>query len=293
MGFADLPERAAAALKRPDTYYMAGGIVGIALALLGAVGAPRLELVGQPAAVVNGVPIPREALARAVLALENDSRNPVTQEREAAVLERLIEEELLVQHGVELGLAATDFAARRALVQSVLELAVAERAGAGPSEDELRQFYRENAGFFAPAPRFSASVVFLAGDPDRARVDDVRAALMRGADAGALGDAMAIEMPRSALPEAEWRRLIGADAARAAASLAPGDVSEPIAVSGGVMIARVNGFAAAPPPAYEEVADHVRAEWDRRADEAAARAYLERLKRQARIQRRTASAETT
>jgi len=285
VGFADLRERAKATLKAPDVYYLVAGVVGIAAALIGAVGAPRVDLAREPAAVVNGVPIPREALTRAVLALENDSRNPVTPEREAAVLERLIEEELLVQHGVELGLAATDFAARRALVQSVLALAVAERAGAEPSEEQLTRFYRENAGFFAPAPRFSASVVFVGGTPPPARLQNIRASLARGADASTLGDPIAVEIPRGALPEAEWRRLIGADPARAAAALTPGEVSEPIAASGGVMIVRVNGFAAAPAPAYEDVAEQVRAEWDRRADEAAARAYLERLKRRARIER--------
>jgi parvulin-like peptidyl-prolyl isomerase len=287
LGLTDLRQRAAAALKRPDAYYAIGGIVGLAVALLGAVGAPRLDLASQPVAVVNGVPIPRDALARAVIALESDSRNPVTPDREAAVLERLIEEELLVQHGVDLGLAATDFAARRALVQSVLALAVAERAGAEPSEEELRRFYLQNAGFFAPAPRFSASIVFLSGAPPRARIDHTRQALAAGAAADGLGDPIAVEIPRSALPEAEWRRLIGSDAARAAAALAPGQVSAPIAASGGVFIVRVNGFAAPPAPNYEAVAEQVRAEWDRRADETAARAYLDRLKRRARIERRT------
>jgi parvulin-like peptidyl-prolyl isomerase len=286
LGFADLRQRARAALRTPDVYYVIAGALGIVAALIGAIGAPRLDIAHQPAAIVNGVPIPREALTRAVLALGNDSRNPVTPEREADVLERLIEEELLVQHGVDLGLAETDFAARRALVQSVLALAVAERAGAEPSEEELRRFYRENAGFFAPAPRFSASVVFLSGSPGAADVAHVRSALEQGADAAGLGAPMAVRLPQSALPEAEWRRLIGADAARAAASLAPGEISEPIAVSGGVMMVRVNGFAAAPAPSYEEVAEQVRAEWDRREDEAAARQYLERLKRRARIERR-------
>jgi parvulin-like peptidyl-prolyl isomerase len=285
VGFADLRERAQAALKKPDVFYLIAGAVGIVAALIGAVGRPHLEFASQPAAIVNGVPIPREALTRAVLALQNDSRNPVTPEREAAVLERLIEEELLVQHGVDLGLAETDFAARRALVQSVLALAVAERSGAEPAEHDLRQFYRENAGFFAPAPRFSASVVFLSGPPAPAHVNHVRAALAQGTDASGLGDQMAVEIPRAPLPEAEWRRLIGAGAARAARSLAPGQVSGPIAASGGVLIVRVNGFAAAPAPAYEEVAAQVRAEWDRRADEAAARAYLDRLKQRARIER--------
>ncbi len=272
-------------MKRPDIYYLAAGVIGLAAALFGAVGAPHVEFADNPAAVVNGVPIPREALARAMLALQADSRNAVNADREGDVLERLIEEELLVQHGVDLGLAETDFAARRALVQSVLALAVAERAGAEPSEAELQRFYRENAGFFAPAPRFSASVVYLAGPPPAARVQAVRAQLQNSANAEALGDPMAVPIPRAPMPENEWRRLIGVDAAQAATHLAPGQVSAPIATSGGVLLVRVNGFAAAPAPAYEAVAQQVRAEYDRRANEAAARAYLERLKRRARIER--------
>lgn len=276
-------------MKRPDLYYAIAGAVGLFAALIGAVGAPRLQFADRPAAVVNGAPIPREALARAVLALENDSRNPVTPEREAAVLERLIEEELLVQRGIELGLGETDFAARRALVQSVLALAIAERAGQEPSEEELRGFYRDNAGFFAPAPRFAASIVFLA-DATEARVGATRTALSQGADARELGDPMAIPMPRAALPESEWRRLIGAEAASAAARLQPGGIAGPIPTSGGAYLVRVDGFAAAPAPRYEDVAAQVRTEWERRADEAAAQAYIDRLKRRARLERNLAAA---
>lgn len=273
-------------MKPPDRYFLIAGAVGLAAALIGAVGVPRVAFERDPAAVVNGVPIPRQALTRAVLALENDSRNPVTPEREAEVLERLIEEELLVQHGVEVGLAETDFAARRALVQSVLTLAIAERAGAEPSEEDLRAFYRDNAGFFAPASLFSASVVFFEQGAAAERVAVARAALARGEDARGLGDPIAIPMPRAALPVGEWRRLIGVDAANAAAALSPGEIAGPIAASGGVLLVRVNGFAAAPAPAYETIAAEVRAEWSRRADEAAVRAYLDRLKRRARIERR-------
>ncbi len=272
-------------MNRRDIAYFVAGVAGLAAALIGAIGTPRLEFANDPAAIVNGVPIPREALTRAALALEGDSRAPVTPEREAGVLERLIEEELLVQHGVDLGLAETDFAARRALVQSVLALAVAERAGVEPSEEELRRFYLDNAGFFAPAQRFSASIVFLRSGTASERVSQAHAGLARGDSARGLGDAMAIELPRAALPEAEWRRLIGADAARAAATLSPGEVSAPIAVGGGIMLVRVDGFAAAPAPSYDQMSEQVRAEWDRRSDEAAARAYLDRLKRRARIER--------
>ncbi|MEQ1618334.1 MAG: peptidylprolyl isomerase [Terricaulis sp.] len=272
-------------MKREDLYYLVAGALGLGAALFGAIGAPRLERSGDAAAVVNGAPIPREALARAVLALANDSRNAMTPTREAEVLERLIEEELLVQRGVELGLAETDFAARRALVQSVLQLALAERSGTAPSEQELRRFHRENAGFFAPDARFSASVVFLRDGGAVERIEAARAALARGDDTANLGDPLTIPMPRGALAQAEWVRFIGADAAAATARLSPGQVTEPVPASGGVFLARADGFAAAPAPPYDQIAQQVRAEYDRRADEAAARAYIDRLKRAARIER--------
>lgn len=273
-------------MKRADIAYLAAGIVGLAVALFGAIGAPRLENTADAAAIINGAPIPREALARAVLALEADSRNPVTPEREAEVLERLIEEELLVQRGVELGLAETDFAARRALVQSVLQLALAERAGAEPTDDELRRFYRDNAGYFAPAQQFAASILFFRAGAERSRIEAARSALAQGAAPSGLGDPTALPMPRGALPQAEWARYIGTEAAAVAANLAPGEIADAVEGAGGVYLIRLDGFVAAPAPAYERVAEQVRAEYERRADEAAARAYIERLRRSARIERR-------
>lgn len=288
MGLADL--RIRASLKRPDLYYLAAGVIGLIAALIGAIGAPHIELANDPAAIVNGVPIPREALARAVLALEADSRNPVTPDREQAALERLIEEELLVQHGVDLGLAETDFAARRALVQSVIALAIAERAGVEPSDAELRRFYSDNAGFFAPPPRISGTVVYFREGTDGARLEAARAALGRGEHVA--GDSMTIPVPRAPLAPNEWRRLLGAGVGDAVAQLQPGQVSAPVPVSGGFYIIRAEGFVAAPVGRYEDVTEQVRAEWQRRADDEAVRAYLERLKRRGRIERRIGGRST-
>lgn len=273
-------------MNRADAAYLSAGIIGLAVAIFGAIGAPRLERTADAAAIVNGAPIPREALARALLALESDSRNPVTSEREAEVLERLIEEELLVQRGVELGLAETDFAARRALVQSVLQLALAERAGAEPTEDELRNFYRENAGYFAPAQQFAATIVYFRPGAARSRIETARDALARGNRVDGLGDPNTLPLPRGVLPQAEWARFIGADAASAAARLAPGEVTEAIESDGGSFVIRLDGFVAPPALAYERIASQVRVEYERRADEAAARAYIDRLRRRARIERR-------
>ena len=269
-----------------DRLFFIAGLVGLAAAAISAIGAPRASAFGvNAAAVVDGSEIPRDALARAVEALRNDKRNPVTPEDERAALERLIEEELLVQRGVALGLAETDINARKAIVQSVLQLAIAERAGATPSEGELRAFYRENAGFFAPAARVQGSLVFVrAGTDVDARLSQVVERLKGGAKAETLGDPQALELPATPLGPGELRTYLGGSLSAAALKAKPGDVLTETDADGARAL-RIDGWYAAPSPRYEDVAEAVRAEWERRADEMAVRRYLERLKRRARIVR--------
>lgn len=269
-----------------DRLFFIAGLVGLVAAAVSAIGAPRASAFGvNAAAVVDGSAIPRDALVRAVEALRNDKRNPVTPEDERAALERLIEEELLVQRGVALGLAETDISARKAIVQSVLQLAVAERAGVEPSAQELRKFHRDNAGFFAPAARVQGSLVYIkAGANAEARVGDAEAKLKAGADASTLGDPVAMELPAAPLSPGELRTYLGVSLASAALKGKPGDVIAERSLDG-ARVLRIDGWYAAPSPRYEDVADQVRAEWDRRADEMAVRRYLERLKQRARIVR--------
>lgn len=269
-----------------DRLFFVAGLVGLIAAAVSAIGAPRASAFGvNAAAVIDGSAIPRDALARAVEALRNDKRNPVTPEDEKAALERLIEEELLVRRGIALGLAETDINARKAIVQSVLQLAVAERAGIEPSEQELRQFHRENAGFFAPAARVQGSLVYIkAGGNAEARVSDAEAKLKAGARAATLGDPIAMELPAAPLSPGELRTYLGVSLANAALKGKPGDVIVERSADG-ARVLRIDGWYAAPSPRYEDVAEQVRAEWDRRADEMAVRRYLDRLKQRARIVR--------
>lgn len=269
-----------------DTLFLIAGVIGLGAAAISAIGAPDVAAFGAgSAAVVDGRPIPKEAAVRAVEALRNDKRNAVTKDDERAALERLIDEELLVQRGVELGLAETDLGARKAIVQSMLQLAIAERAGDTPTEATLRTFHRENAGFFAPAARVQGSLVFVRAAPDvAARIDRIRADLAKGAPAASLGDPQALALPTTPLGPNELRTYLGAGLTASALKAKPGDIISQESEEG-VRLLRIDGWYAAPSPQYEEVADEVRAEWDRRADERAVRDYLDRLKRRARITR--------
>ena len=269
-----------------DALFLIAGAGGLAAAALGAIGAPRVDALGiGAAATVDGRPISREAADRAVQALSNDKRNPVTVADETAALERLIEEELLVQRGISLGLAETDLAARKAIVQSVLQLALAERAGETPSEGELKDFYAQNAGMFAPAGRIRARLVYVKRDARAAsRFAAVKAALAAGRTTAGLGDAQAIVLPNTPLSPNELRTYVGAALATQATRARGGQVIVAEEADGWRLL-RIEATSPPAAPRYEDVAGEVRAEWDRRADEAAVRAYVERLKRRARITR--------
>ncbi len=269
-----------------DARYLAAGVAGLAAAAFGAIGTPRLDVLGIGAvATVDGRPISLEAADRAVQALSNDKRNAVTDADQAAALERLIEEELLVQRGVALGLAETDLNARKAIVQSVLQLAIAERAGEEPDDATLKKFYVDNTGMFTPAARLRGSLVFVKRDvTSAARVATARTALAAGEAGTNLGDAQALVLPAAMLSPTELRTYLGAALAASAAQAKVGDIIVTEAPDGWRLL-RIDAKAAAAPARYADVATQVRAEWDRRADETAVRAYIERLKRRARITR--------
>jgi len=265
-----------------DGVFLGAGALGLALAVFGAIGAPRFDALGiGAAATVDGRAIPREAALRAVEALVNDKRNPVTPADEAGALERLIEEEVLVQRGVELGLAETDLAARKAIVQSVLQLAVAERAGQTPSDAELRRFHAQNAAMFAAEPRVRATLVFVSRR-SAGRLNATEATLRAGRVPAS--DPLALELPRAPLSPAELRTYLGGALATQALAARPNTILHSESEDGWRLL-RIDAVEKPAAVRFEDVAVQVRAEWDRRADEAAVRAYIERLKRRARIAR--------
>ena len=72
-------------------------------------------------ALVNGEPIRADDYARMVQAVANDKRDALTEADRRRVLDRLIEEELLVQRGLALGLARQDRRVRADLTTTVID----------------------------------------------------------------------------------------------------------------------------------------------------------------------------
>lgn len=236
-------------MDAPRWLLVAGIAAGIVLGALGIAQRPLAALPDGAVARVNGRLILRDEWLRAVTAVASERRTPLTEADQRHILERLVDEELLVQHGIALGLVESDARLRSMLVSEVM-LATSRRAAHEPTEDELRAFYGERRDFFAPAPRLRVKA--------------------RG-------------VPDALLPPAKLVAYLGPTLTQRVAGLAPG---ESIDVEGSTIGLVEREPSVAPP--FEQVVGQVRAEARRRADEAAVRALLAQLRESGRIDVRAA-----
>ncbi|MFT5483805.1 MAG: hypothetical protein ACI9GW_002464 [Halieaceae bacterium] len=135
---------AVAADRRSLIVLMLAAIVGVVLGFL--VATDNFEIESLPETVVarvNHADILLDEYELALRMLASERRFPLNNLDRKLVLERLIEEELLVQHGVSSGLVRVDRSVRAAVIQSVLaglmmdiEADVSDAVG----EEELREY---------------------------------------------------------------------------------------------------------------------------------------------------------
>jgi hypothetical protein len=120
-----------------------GALLGAASGVLTARdGAPATSaLPPGVAALVNGRPILADEYTRALAMLAGDRRDPLLQRDQARVLERLIDEELLVEWALAQGALASERSVRDAVTLAMVESVGAESASRAPSEAELRSAF--------------------------------------------------------------------------------------------------------------------------------------------------------
>lgn len=256
-----------------------GATVGLGLAVASLLAAPGSddELPHGAVARVDGVPIRTESYVRLVAALASDRRTPLTDDDRRRVLDRLVDEELLVQYAVDLGLVKTDRRVRGDLVTAVLAALNAATDTYEPDAAQIAAFYADNRAYFALPARVRVHRVFVAHgeDSDAARerartaAERLRAGQSVAAVREALGDEVLAPVPDAPLPPAKLREYLGPSALQAALALTPGEVGDPVETPQGfhvlVLIDRTD--ATAPPLADVRllvVSEMKRREGDRR-----------------------------
>jgi len=104
---------------------------------------------------VNDVLVSRDLYERAISRSIDYAGRPVESDS-SDMLQRLIDAELLIQRGAELGMTQSDTAVRQAMIDSLIASVTAEADAASPSDDELSQHLADNAERFSYISRVSA-----------------------------------------------------------------------------------------------------------------------------------------
>jgi parvulin-like peptidyl-prolyl isomerase len=274
-----------------------GAALGLFVATAGIVEtAPDRGVPDDAAVLVNGVPIREAAYERALAALAQDSREPLSDGDRQHVLDRLIEEELLVQRAQELGLDRSDPVVRNTLVSAMIESIVSGVGQEEPSREEVERFYEDNREFFARTERFWVRQLRFAvarqedGGEDGAALEKAREAAARlragepiSAVGRSLGAASVVPLPDGYLPANKLREYLGPTPAQAATRLASGEVSDPVRGGSAWYVLQMVERVASPPQPLEAVESQVRAEMRRRAGDDSLRAYLDALRADAEL----------
>ena len=258
-------------------WLLAGALAGAAIAAATLVrgGAPSASgtapsVPGDAVAMVNGRPITRDALARFTGAIAREQGrldlDPAEQRR---ILDRLIDEELLLQHGITLGLDRSEPSARRAIVAAVIDtLTTAEMRE--PQRGELETFYRDSGKTFVrPGPVQVEMALVPIGAISQQEAKRRAGEIARRARAGeslttlaaVLGEPLDPPLTAGKTHFDALRDRVGGIVAQALARLSPGEISDPVQAMDGYWVVRLVAREPDVMPPLDDVVEAVRQAW--------------------------------
>ena len=232
---------------------------------------------------VGGVQISKEKYYSQLEGLARDKKNPITERDKNYVLERMIEEELLIIRAKELGLFENNQIVRGSIIQQMIKLIISENYLESVEEETLRKFYEQNIGFFSSASRLRLQQIYfsnLSGD-SKERSEEAFEYLKEGAsydEVSKMADQSALTIPNSMMNLSKVREYIGPTLMNLAKRLEPGEFSVPMEVAGGHKIIYLFDKELSEPEEFDSIQPKILKEYQRRRDDNSLREYLEDLK---------------
>ena len=256
-------------------------LAAIALAIAGVAVDPSTLPAGAVASV-NGQPIARADYEAMVQRVAAQLAQPPGAAERAEILERMIDEELLIQRGIALGLPRSEGRLRSMLVTEVMNQALAGERSRPVQDAELTTFYASNAGYFS---RPALLRVRRYGFANAGAVAEFRTALEGGDLAGMDGFAEARDavLPDAGMPLPRLRDYVGEAQAARIAALAPGQILEQPQQDGRVDVYLLVEAQPGRTPDFAGIHAEVETEFRRRRDEQVLTEYLASLRAEARL----------
>ena len=224
--------------EKTDLRWLAiGALVGLVAAGYGVLrqSSGGSELPESAVASVNEILIGQDNFERS-LARFTSPNSSASEEDKARMLQRLIDDELLVQRGVELGMTESDTEVRAAIVNSLIASITAEADSASPADEQLEQYLADNSERFSYTSRLHVE----AWETDIESVAQEAATALRAGEAVTTSDDIrpVPDLPPGLMSADMLRNYLGPAITAAAADM-PEDSSAVFARRGRWLVVRV------------------------------------------------------
>ena len=264
-----------------------GILLGLLLILLGTFNSQREEnLTDDIVALVDNHPILRSDLDLALEALSMNKENPLTDEQIRLVRERLIDEQLLLQRGIDLNLHQTSNPIRKLIVNSMIDSILSENNDFLLEDSDLESFYNDNISFFLPAKQLRLKRIFIqfrSQEEDEEKLDSIRSRLIDGEDFEVVsneeGDKYLPEIPDAFLPERKLKDYMDPVLVKNAFNLKDGQITSEIETKEGYNFLYLVESEKGEPLPFIDMKSKVKGEYIRRKDEEALLNYLTWLRK--------------
>ena len=267
-----------------NIFLLFGLVLGIGLASISLVKETNFELEEEWIAKIENTKISKARFNLQIQAFASDKRSPLSQEDRDFVLERMIEEELLIQRAKDLGLLSTNTMVRGTIVQQMINSIISGNNILDIKENDLRNFYNNNKSFFTSADRLRVRQLYFSdSDKNNAseKAEEVFLYLLEGGDftsASKMSDSSAMKLPDTLITLGKLREYLGPSLTKVAQNMKPGEFTDPKRVINGYKILFLIDRVDAPIPEFSSIKDQVRSEFMKRRDDLALRNYLDDLK---------------
>jgi hypothetical protein len=241
-------------------------------------------------ATVNTKTIRKEDYLHYLTLLAKDKRNPLTGADHRHILNRMIEEKLLIERAIDIGLVESDSNVRNTISNAMIQTVIAEISNSAVSDRDLEAFYRANKHYFSTPARIQLQrISFNNRDKNQARLqaEVAKQHLLNGISyrqiIREMGSSDRVEVPNTLLPPNTLQQYIGPTLTAHALTMNPGDISEPLEDGNGYSLLLLIAHQKAKPKPLADVRDLVSNEYRRRTADKALQNYLQQLREQADI----------
>lgn len=235
-------------------------------------------------ATVNDKIIPSDKYQTIINLIQNDKRDELTKADREMALDRIIEEELLVQYAYKNGFLEADDLLRKSIVRSVVDSIVEQALSVVPAEQDLLKFYEANRQTFAIDEKYR---VVILSSKNRSDIDEGKVIWQSNYDLTLLRQTFKhidrLDIPTGFISKIRLGTLIGPLLRDKVLSLQVGETSETLKTIYGYSIVTLVDKKDRVIPEFKEISEIVLQEYKRQQREEILEELLKDLKRQSDI----------